>query len=74
MQPFDPAAICAKCGSDQITARYCTESFYFSGNHPRHERHPAIHRHCQRCHYEWLEMPLDLSPVIEAKKVVDDAR
>jgi hypothetical protein len=55
---FDPNAVCCKCGNDDITTRYCEEKFD-TWSHGIRIDEPHIHRNCRRCHFEWLEWPLD---------------
>ena len=64
MKPFDPVAKCPKCGNDDIRATFriknefgrCGESptKHCPSTMPEH-----LHRECRRCHYEWVEAPLD---------------
>jgi hypothetical protein len=58
MKHFDPEAICPKCGGDDIGVQYCGQGGKVYCTLPWHK--PAlIHRYCQRCHYDWSEVPLD---------------
>jgi len=68
MQPFNPDAKCAKCGSDNIHSIFCVDPRYYSScrKWPNEVREEHIHRNCKTCRYEWLEAPLD-------KKVDTDA-
>ena len=67
--PFDPDARCIKCGGEDIWAQWksggwpntcSTISKCWLSVSVEH-----IHRGCRRCHYEWIEAPLD-SPVAQA--------
>ena len=59
MPPYDAAAICPKCGYDDIAVSWrrnghrCWEKtcWFDSGEH--------IHRSCRRCGADWLEAPRD---------------
>ena len=51
---YDPAALCPKCGHDDVGSYYdlgCRASG--CRDHPE-----RIDRHCRRCHYEWSESPV----------------
>lgn len=58
MQPFNPEAKCAKCGSDDIHSKFCYRRVCWKWpNRIEGEQH--MHRYCQICRYDWVEAPLD---------------
>lgn len=65
MKPYDPKAVCPKCGHSDISSEYCSGIYpdhgYYDPPHPSDDE--AIHRHCQRCQYGWAEAPLDMDKV-----------
>lgn len=51
---------CAKCLHDDISTAYHV-SGYFCAFDERHSIYDGehLHRHCRRCHYNWLESIAD---------------
>lgn len=65
LKPFDSAARCPKCGSDEIGAYWCAGKWLtiIQDSHlPTREGVEHMHRTCQRCHFVWYEAPLDAPP------------
>jgi hypothetical protein len=71
LQPFNADAKCPKCRSDQVGSIWRPvrdqrgPSERWDNDAPDQE---CIERHCQRCHFEWWEKPLDRVPVVETAK------
>lgn len=64
LPPFDAEATCVKCAWEDVRVLHCASRTYSSydlcyeiGQREPYEDH--FHRTCGRCHYEWLEAPLD---------------
>lgn len=60
MKPYDEKTVCPKCGWKVISTRYHAKpeplqacAIAGGGEH--------MHRKCERCGYEWLEGPLEVS-------------
>lgn len=49
---FDPAAVCKKCGSEDVSAIYREGWAY---NRPGSSEGEWIERACRRCQYRWPE-------------------
>ncbi len=63
MNKFNNSATCSKCGSSNVSARYCEHDWCSDFDHKygrcQAADGPHIHRYCRRCGYDWLEAPLD---------------
>jgi hypothetical protein len=59
VKPYDKKARCPKCGSNLVGSGFHSEQCMEYGCPGRWDDDEHILRHCQRCHYEWLEAPLD---------------
>lgn len=46
MEPYDPDAVCPKCGFEQVKSEYVSDGDF-------------LVRECLRCEHEWNETPLD---------------
>ena len=61
MKPYNPIAICPKCGHDMIRAIHKEAKkgcvFEDCAHHP--QKPERIERICQNCHFKWYEAPLD---------------
>lgn len=57
MKPYDPKAVCPKCGHSDVSSEYCSGIYpdhgYYDPPHPSDDE--AIHRRCLRCQYGWAE-------------------
>jgi len=57
---FNPDAVCPKCGSKDISARWKDAVLdYWEINNPKVKTPELIERTCRGCHYQWSELPLD---------------
>lgn len=60
LPPFDPNKTCVKCWAWANT-HYC--SVYYASRHwgapELNTTSEHMHRTCSRCHYQWVEAPLD---------------
>lgn len=67
MKPFDPNAKCPKCGHDNIkTAYYENDEHRWHGyNKLDRERSEHLRRTCERCRYQWNELPIGVSDETE---------
>lgn len=64
LPPYDPEAICPKCGHEEVTVAYVASHTSYSsprcgGTHLTHKYTEHLDRHCQRCHYEWAESVIE---------------
>ncbi len=61
MKPFNAKATCSKCGAEPVAIHAGFHSRADISSHAicYHTEQEHIHRSCGRCHYEWLEAPLD---------------
>lgn len=63
LPPFNPAAICPKCGHGDVSTRYeesyCTSTWSTTNRCPARGEGEHIDRQCRRCQYRWAEAPLD---------------
>lgn len=66
MKAFDAAAICAKCGGDDINTYYCKGSVW-AWECAAERRGQHLHRDCRRCHYGWLEAVVKKLPAEEGR-------
>ena len=53
MQEFNVKATCPKCHEREIGSAWCPGRWHHEA-HLKHEGE-GIHRHCQTCHFEWIE-------------------
>jgi len=65
LTPFNPTAICPKCGGDQISAGYQAERSHCYTCYQRTHTEGLcciehIDRWCTRCRFSWAEAPLDV--------------
>ena len=59
MPPYDAAAICPKCGHDDISTQYRSSGNSWLCGTECFCDYAHIHRYCRRCGADWLEAPLD---------------
>jgi hypothetical protein len=62
MNKFNPKAKCSKCGHTKIRTWYCNNILYGSicyDSEFYYNKKEHLHRGCERCHFEWLELCLD---------------
>ena len=54
---YDSEAKCPKCGHEVISTCFCQRGYSSDICWPWIEKE-HLHRHCQRCHFEWLELTI----------------
>jgi predicted nucleic-acid-binding Zn-ribbon protein len=59
MKPFDPNAVCPKCGNTNIATRFKPAGVPKADYVGRRFEHDTLRRVCQGCGYTWHELPLD---------------
>lgn len=68
MKRFDARAKCPKCGHDAVSSNFHRGGDMTTCGYATHcyeqteietEEQDHILRDCRRCHYEWIELPLD---------------
>ncbi len=67
MKQFDPNATCPKCGNADIKTNYykADEKAWASYFEIDRELREHLRRTCQRCSYQWNELPLEVSDETE---------
>lgn len=63
LQPYNPNAKCAACGSTDIATSLCK-------GHAMHTQ-PLMHRTCRNCGNAWDETPLDAPTEFGPNKIID---
>ena len=63
MKQFDPNATCPKCGNADIKTAYRKSEKNALAAYFDIDREPREHlrRTCQRCSYQWNELPLEVN-------------
>jgi len=73
IKPYDPKAICAKCGSDDVLtrhSRFCRDFFHLGRTTHCFLGEEHQHRYCRKCGYDWPEACLGFS--ISAQEGLSD--
>lgn len=60
--PFDPVSVCAKCGFERASARWCPGTGVSDRQAGCDTPGEHLHRSCGRCGWTWQEATLDASP------------
>ena len=63
MKQFDPKATCPKCGNADIKTNYYKADKDRKTSYLAINREPREHlrRTCNRCSYQWNELPLEVN-------------
>jgi len=62
MKIYNPNRFCPKCGYEDVSTSYVKNRYDMLTNPPPELEIDCIVRCCKRCHYQWVEMPLDTYP------------